>query len=62
MLTAITGGIGSGKSIVSKILAAMGYPVYDCDSRAKLLMDQDDQIKRFYAAKSMQIASEPTAV
>ena len=46
MLTAITGGIGSGKSIVSKILAAMGYPVYDCDSRAKLLMDQDDQIKK----------------
>lgn len=46
MLTAITGGIGSGKSIVSKILAAMGYPVYDCDSQAKLLMDQDDQIKK----------------
>lgn len=46
MLTAITGGIGSGKSIVSKILGAMGYPVYDCDSRAKLLMDRDEEIKK----------------
>ncbi|MBD5233370.1 MAG: dephospho-CoA kinase [Bacteroidales bacterium] len=43
---AITGGIGSGKSVVSRILAAMGYPVYDCDSRAKALMDADEAIKR----------------
>lgn len=37
----ITGGIGSGKSIVSRILRACGYTVYDCDSRAKVIMDQD---------------------
>lgn len=42
---AITGGIGSGKSVVSRILAAMGYDVYDCDSRAKWLMDTSDEIK-----------------
>lgn len=35
---AIIGGIGSGKSVVSKILRTMGYPVYDCDSNAKRLM------------------------
>ncbi|MBR4070907.1 MAG: dephospho-CoA kinase [Bacteroidaceae bacterium] len=35
----ITGGIGSGKSIVSRILAIMQYPVYDTDSQAKMLMD-----------------------
>ena len=35
----ITGGIGSGKSMVSHILCIMGYPVYDTDSQAKLLMD-----------------------
>ena len=35
----ITGGIGSGKSIVSRILSIMRYPVYDTDSRAKELMD-----------------------
>ena len=39
MLIAITGGIGSGKSVVSRIVAMMGYDVYDCDSRAKRLMD-----------------------
>lgn len=42
MLIAITGGIGSGKSVVSRIVAMMGYDVYDCDSRAKRLMDTDD--------------------
>ncbi len=45
-LIAITGGIGSGKSVVSRILLALGYPVYDCDSRAKTLMDADSTIKR----------------
>lgn len=37
-LIAITGGIGTGKSIVSRLLSVMGYPVYDCDSEAKRLM------------------------
>lgn len=44
-VTAITGGIGSGKSIVSRILRIMGYEVYDCDSEAKLLMDSSTDIK-----------------
>lgn len=35
---AITGGIGSGKSVVSRMLDIMGVPVYDCDSRAKMMM------------------------
>lgn len=38
-LTAIAGGIGSGKSVVSRAVAAMGYDVYDCDFRARRLMD-----------------------
>lgn len=46
ILTAITGGIGSGKSVVSRILRILGYPVYDCDSRAKVLMDADETIKQ----------------
>lgn len=40
-LTGIDGGIGSGKSVVSDVLRAMGYKVYDCDSRAKAIMDGD---------------------
>lgn len=34
----ITGGIGSGKSVVSQLLRVMGYSVYDTDSEAKRLM------------------------
>ncbi|MCM1337642.1 MAG: dephospho-CoA kinase [Candidatus Amulumruptor caecigallinarius] len=51
-LTAITGGIGAGKSVVSDIIRAIGYSVYDCDSRAKALMDADTDI---HAALSRDI-------
>jgi len=37
----ITGGIGSGKSLVCKVFAALGVPVYDADSRAKAIMTTD---------------------
>ena len=46
----ITGGIGSGKSLVCKIFECLGVPVYDADSRAKSLMTTDgiliSQIKK----------------
>lgn len=42
----ITGGIGSGKSYVCRIIATMGIPIYDCDSRAKILYDTDPLLKR----------------
>ena len=38
MIVAITGGIGSGKSYVSRLLAQKGIQVYDCDAAAKRLM------------------------
>lgn len=41
---AVVGGIGSGKSVVSRMLGIMGVPVYDCDSRAKELMVQNPRI------------------
>ena len=37
----ITGGIGSGKSLVCRIFNVLGVPVYDADSRAKTLMTTD---------------------
>lgn len=43
-IVGITGGIGSGKSVVSRILRLKGYEVYDCDSQAKLLMDSSERI------------------
>lgn len=36
----VTGGIGSGKSAVCRLLASKGYPVYDSDSRTKQLYDE----------------------
>ncbi len=45
-IIAISGGIGSGKSVVCNILRAMGWQIYDCDSRAKALMDSSQEIKR----------------
>ena len=41
---AVVGGIGSGKSVVSRMLDIMGVPVYDCDSRAKELLVQNPRI------------------
>lgn len=43
-LIAIAGGIGSGKSVVCRILATKGYKVYDCDSEAKRIMDSAPRI------------------
>ncbi len=41
----ITGGIGSGKSMVSQMLRVMGFPVYDCDSQAMRLIHEDEQLR-----------------
>lgn len=42
---AITGGIGSGKSYVSRLLVEMGIPVYDTDTEAKRLTASDEGIR-----------------
>jgi dephospho-CoA kinase len=42
----ITGGIGSGKSIICKVFTAMGIPVYEADSRAKALINNDLSLKK----------------
>lgn len=49
-LTAIAGGIGAGKSVVSRVLIALGYPVFDCDREARDLMDSSPAIKAAIAA------------
>ena len=41
----ITGGIGAGKSTVSRVISSLGYPVYDSDQRAKWLMSNSDLLK-----------------
>lgn len=41
----ITGGIGSGKSIVSKIIETMGYPVFNSDFEAKKIANSHPEVK-----------------
>jgi dephospho-CoA kinase len=41
----ITGGIGSGKSVVCRLFAVLGVPVYDSDARAKWVMAHDAQLR-----------------
>ncbi len=45
----ITGGIGSGKSVVCRLLAMLGAPIYDCDSEAKRLMNSSEELHRALA-------------
>lgn len=51
MLIGITGGIGAGKSVVSRILRLQGYQVYDCDMRARRLMEQSEEIRSAIALR-----------
>ena len=41
----ITGGIGSGKSVVCKIFSSLGIPIYDADNAAKELVETNAKIK-----------------
>lgn len=42
---AITGGIGSGKSYVCRMLAEHGIEIYDCDAAAKRLMRTSSELR-----------------
>lgn len=41
----ITGGMGSGKSTVAHMFSLLGIPVYNADSEAKKLMENDSELK-----------------
>ena len=41
----ITGGIGSGKSTVANVFHVLGIPVYDADSAAKKLMNENKELQ-----------------
>ena len=46
MKVGITGGIGSGKSIVGKILEVMGFPVYYSDERSKEIVNTNSFVRQ----------------
>jgi len=41
----LTGGIGSGKTLVCSIIEKLGVPVYYADSEARRLMNSDPELK-----------------
>lgn len=45
IILGITGGIGSGKSVVCRLLQLMGVPVYSSDDETKQLMVRDEVIR-----------------
>lgn len=42
----LTGGIGSGKTTVARILETLGIPVYYADDAAKTIMNTDEGLKQ----------------
>jgi len=42
----LTGGIGSGKSVIAEFFQLSGIPVYDCDLEAKRLMVESFEIRQ----------------
>ncbi len=42
----VTGGIGSGKSVVCRVFASLGIPVFNADDAARHLMEHDEALKR----------------
>lgn len=47
MLTiGLTGGIGSGKSLVGRVFEALRIPVFRADDHGRLVLDSDDEVKR----------------
>ena len=42
----LTGGIGAGKTLVSKMFSVLGVPVYNSDQKAKWLMTHSESVKK----------------
>jgi dephospho-CoA kinase len=45
IMIGLTGGIGTGKTMVANVFAAMGIPVFNADNAAKELMQNSHEIK-----------------
>lgn len=42
----VTGGIGSGKSVVCRIFSILGIPVFEADTEARRIIDHDPEIRK----------------
>ena len=41
----VTGGIGSGKSMVCRIFSCLGIPVFEADKQAKIILNENEVVK-----------------
>lgn len=44
-IAGITGGIGSGKTTAAKFFEELGVPVYNSDTKAKLIQNENSEVK-----------------
>ena len=44
-IAGITGGIGSGKTTAAKFFEELGVPVYNSDTRAKIIQNENSEVK-----------------
>jgi dephospho-CoA kinase len=55
----LTGGIGSGKSTVARVMETLGIPVFDADREALALYDEDEslltEVKERFGASVIQL-------
>ena len=54
MKIAITGGIGSGKSVVSQIIRDLGYEVFSSDDIYGELLENEEVVKKIYDVLSLE--------
>ena len=45
-IVGLTGGIGSGKTLICNIFEVFGIPVFYADLEARVLMDEDPDIRK----------------
>ena len=41
----VTGGIGSGKTMVCRIFSCLGIPVFEADKQAKIILNENEVVK-----------------
>ena len=45
-IVGLTGGIGSGKSVVARVFEVLGVPVYSADEAGRRLLNQNAEVKK----------------
>ena len=55
----VTGGIGTGKSVVCHLFSILGIPVYYADQRARMLSDTDASIKELIKSEFGEVVFYP---